>query len=150
MRQRIVKMLTDAGLDAISVENPAYPGTPDINYVGGWLELKWIEDWPKRATTPVVIPHFTPQQRVWAIRRSRVDPNGIWLILEVGRPKQWLLFRGRDVREIGKTLTRDDLCALAVIITQDPRKLLDCLNRQTHVVPRGRVSYFEWLQTYGR
>ncbi|RPJ39971.1 MAG: hypothetical protein EHM35_00875 [Planctomycetaceae bacterium] len=150
MRQRIVKLLTEAGLDAGSVENPAGPGTPDVQYVGGWVELKWIEDWPKRATTPVVIEHFTPQQKVWAIRRARVDPCGIWLVLEVAKAQQWLLFRGKDVAEIGRSLTRDDLYALAVIVTRDPRELLHCLNRTTHSIPHGRVSYYEWLQLYGK
>lgn len=129
MRQRIVKMLTEAGLDAGSVENTAGPGTPDVQYVGGWAELKWIEDWPKRASTPVVIDHFTPQQRVWAIRRSIVDPGGIWLILQIEKAKTWLLFRGSDVREVGKTLTRIDLHRLAVAFSDDPHFFLPWLRR---------------------
>lgn len=129
MRHRIVKMLTEAGLDAGSVENSAGPGTPDVQYVGGWIELKWIENWPKKAGTPVVIPHFTPQQRCWAIRRYVADPKGIWLILEVGETKEWLLFRGVDVREIGKTLTQDQLRKLSILTTKDPHRFLPWLDQ---------------------
>ncbi|MCK9569066.1 hypothetical protein M0R72_09000 [Candidatus Pacearchaeota archaeon] len=129
-RQRTVQALNRAGLDAISVENPAYPGTPDVNYVGGWVELKWIADWPKRAATPVKINHFTPQQRVWAIRRSMADRHGIWLMLQVGKTGEWLLFKGEDVGEIGKTLTRDELYDLAVGIESGPEKFIPLLRRR--------------------
>jgi hypothetical protein len=123
-------MLTEAGLDAGSVENASGPGTPDIQYVGGWLELKWLAAWPKKADTPVVIEHFTPQQRVWAIRRAQVDPQGIWLLLEVEKTREWLLFRGQDVREIGKTLPQSELRLLAICVTKDPHDLLPYLTHK--------------------
>jgi hypothetical protein len=129
-RQRLVQILSRAGLDAISVENPAYPGTPDVNYVGGWIELKFIDNWPVRAKTPIVIPHFTPQQRCWAIRRSLADPHGIWLIIQVGKTNEWLLFKGGDVKDIGKSLNREQLYDLAVEITYHPEEFVRLLRRK--------------------
>ena len=87
MRQRVIRAL--APLDAISVENRAYPGTPDVNYVGGWLELKWLREWPKRAESPVVIGHLTQQQKVWLFRRMNKQGNA-YLVLQC--KKQWLVY----------------------------------------------------------
>jgi hypothetical protein len=89
MRQRVIHLLRS--LDAISVENPVYPGTPDVNFVEGWLELKWLPDWPARKETVVHIDHFTPQQRVWLLKRSTHRGNAR-LLLCVHR--EWLLFDG--------------------------------------------------------
>lgn len=94
MRQTLVKALKKANLDPISVENPAYPGTPDLNYVGGWLELKWLKQWPKRGGT-VRIPHYTSQQRVWSIRRW-IAGGACFLVLQVEKTQDWLVFQGDD------------------------------------------------------
>ena len=58
-----------APLDAFPVENGASPGTPDVNYIDGWIEVKLVDDWPKRAATPVRIKHFTPEQRATLLQR---------------------------------------------------------------------------------
>lgn len=89
LRQRVVRLLSEHGLDAVSVENSAYPGTPDINYVGGWVELKWVQKRPKRA--PVRTPHFTPQQRVWLRRRWHAGGRA-YLLLQV--EDSYYLFNG--------------------------------------------------------
>lgn len=67
MRQKVVKDLRY--LHAVAIENSAYPGTPDVNYVEGWLELKWVDRWPARGGI-LRLPHFTPQQRIWLRRRN--------------------------------------------------------------------------------
>lgn len=95
MRQRVVKALRP--LDAISVENSAYPGTPDVNYVEGWIELKWVREWPAREGTAVPVKHFTPQQRVW-LKRRWYRNGAAWLLLQVGRT--WLLFDGATASQI--------------------------------------------------
>jgi len=92
LRQNVIKSLRS--LDPISVENPAYPGTPDVNYGGeegeGWIELKHLIKWPPHDHI-VKIEHFTPQQRVWLFRRWHYGGR-CCLILQVGR--EWLIYRG--------------------------------------------------------
>ena len=80
-----------AGLDPVRVENPAHPGTPDVNYIGGWVELKHAYHWPKRPDTVFIIRHFTPEQRTWLIRRWAAG-GAVHLLLQVAN--DWLLFTG--------------------------------------------------------
>jgi hypothetical protein len=96
MRGRVVLALRE--LDAHAIENPIHPGTPDINYVEGWIELKWLRSWPKRADTVIPLEHFTKQQRIWLLRRARYNGN-VYLLLQVNR--EWLLIHGRRVAHIG-------------------------------------------------
>lgn len=88
MRQKVCKALKS--LDAVAVENPIRSGTPDVNFIGGWLELKWLRSWPKEEITIVSLPHYTQIQRRWAQRRfERGGYCG--LLLQVGR--EWMLFK---------------------------------------------------------
>lgn len=88
LRRAVLTALRD--LDAVAVENSAYPGTPDVNCIGGWIELKQLSAWPRRGGI-VAIEHFTPQQRVWLARRWRRG-GAVYLLLQVGR--EHLLFDG--------------------------------------------------------
>lgn len=97
-------------LDAVAVENRCGPGTPDVNFIGGWVELKWLRAWPKRAETPVKLDHdLTPQQRAWLKRRSHRG-GSTWVLLQCRR--EWLLLPGRVAAEVIGTATRLDLIAL--------------------------------------
>lgn len=96
-RQTTIKLLRP--LDAFSVENTiCLPGTPDMNYGGvykgvryeGWIELKWEGDWPVRGG-PLRLPHYTPQQKVFA-RRRRHRGGACYLLLTVAR--DWILLDG--------------------------------------------------------
>lgn len=89
MRSRVTRALRE--LDAVAVENPVYPGTPDVNYLHGWIELKWMRRWPSGRETPVRIDHFTPQQRSWLLRRARRGGK-VHVLLQVKR--EWLLMEG--------------------------------------------------------
>lgn len=108
LRQTIVRELKS--LDAISVENPVYPGTPDVNFIGGWMELKWLRKWPERKETIVSIPHFTPQQRVWLYRRWRRGGFSC-LLLKVGR--EVLVFDGDVASESVGRVTKGELYDMA-------------------------------------
>ena len=88
MRQRVVKALKP--LDAISVENAVGAGTPDVNYVEGWIELKQMEQWPSRGG-PLRVPHFKPHQRVW-LRRRWKKGGAAYMLLQV--KAEWFLLAG--------------------------------------------------------
>jgi hypothetical protein len=106
MRQRIVKILKP--LHAVSVENSCGSGTPDINYIGGWIECKCVNTWPKNPSAIVKIPHFTPQQRLWI--KKRLQAGGVvQVILKVGR--DWVLLpEYSDVaNNLGRSWTKEDI-----------------------------------------
>jgi len=126
MRRRVNDILRRANLDPVSVENPAHPGTPDINFVEGWIELKQLERWPLKAEALVAVRHFTPQQRVWLKRRYQANGN-VWLLLQVG--DEWLIFNGAVAAECMGRVTRDELYRVASNFWNplNERGLLECL-----------------------
>lgn len=82
-----------AGLDPVRIEShDTDTGIPDVNITLGWIELKYMREWPKRATTPLRVDHFTVEQRAWLTRRWAAG-GSCWVILKVGAD-EWLLFRG--------------------------------------------------------
>lgn len=89
LRSHVVAALKP--LDARPVENPVDPGFPDVEFVGGTIELKKLEHWPVRAETPVKLDHYTQQQRVWHTRRWTKGGN-VTLLLQV--ESEYLLFTG--------------------------------------------------------
>ena len=89
------------------------PGTPDVNFIGGWIELKWLRSWPKRAETPVILAHpLTTEQRAWHRRRAKRGGNN-WVLLQCQR--EWLLFRGRVAADFLGVSTRAELYRHATI-----------------------------------
>lgn len=106
-RRRVVQLLVDVG--AFAVENTALPGTPDVAYLHGWIELKVLRTWPKRADGIVRMPHFVARQRVWHFNWHR--HGGISFIL-IKIEDDILLIPGRHAYEIGFT-TRPVLEAMA-------------------------------------
>lgn len=132
-RQVLIKALNKRGYDATSVENPACPGTPDVQFIGGWIELKFREKWPKRADTTVRIEHFTPQQRVWLLRRYmaeiklRIPDPHCWLLLYVEETREHLLFDAETAsRKVAKDgATQAKLREWAFLITKDLQEIID-------------------------
>lgn len=94
MRGRIVQVL--AGLHPVAIESGyVNPGTPDVNFIGGWIELKCVMSWPARPSTPLRVPHFTNEQRIWLRKRCRAG-GGAWVLLRVGKGHKadWIILRG--------------------------------------------------------
>jgi len=99
--------------EADRIENSAALGTPDVYYtlrepymnVMGWLELKYVHEWPVRACTPMKIPHFTPQQRLFIQRHFPYGCN-VKLLLQVAR--DYILLEG-DKALLIDTLTKQGL-----------------------------------------
>ena len=126
MRQRVIQGLRS--LDAVSVENPARPGTPDVNYVEGWIELKQLPRWPRGGPDEIVrVAHFRPGQRVWIGRRARRGGR-VHVLLQVGA--DWLLLPGEvAARELGR-VSRARLEEMAVRVWVggiDMKELKACL-----------------------
>jgi len=104
MKRRLLTALKP--LDGIPVENKVRAGTPDVNYIDGWMELKWLRSWPKRNGV-VLLPHYTLGQRLW-LRRRGLRGGKAMLVLQVG--KQWLFFDWEySYESVGKTETKENL-----------------------------------------
>ncbi len=126
LADRVMKILKP--LDACRVENPCLPGTPDVNYVWGWIELKQVDNWPVNSHIPLRVPHFTPQQRIWLERRVRRGGKA-HVLIQVAR--EYILLSG-DVAAImlGES-TRQELIESAVFhvtAKELPEALLDACN----------------------
>lgn len=119
MRRKVVRALRDADLDAVAVENPAHPGTPDVNYAGGWIELKYLPAWPAKGGV-VRIRHFSKQQRIW-LERRRDAGGAAYLLLQVGT--DWLLLDGRDAARYVGRVGRKKLLNLALHSTDSWSKM---------------------------
>jgi hypothetical protein len=88
-------------------------GVADVSFAmngcwHGWMELKHIHEWPKRASTVVRIDHFTHEQRLWLRLKGEAAGN-TWLLLNVGDARgEWLLFNWRKLPLVG-VVTRSEL-----------------------------------------
>jgi hypothetical protein len=107
MRSRLVLRCKD--LDMKPVENKLTKGMPDVNYVEGWLELKWLRGWPPKGGT-VAIPHYTNHQRLWLKRRWERGGRA-FLVLQV--KNEWFVFCGCDALPVG-TIDRTGLMEIAL------------------------------------
>ncbi len=126
MRRNIVKLLTP--LHAIAVENRVGAGTPDVEAMGAWIELKQLPSWPVRPTTIVSIVHFKPEQRLFLETRWERGGNA-FLLLQVKR--EWVLLDGDVAAKIVGHVTRATLIANARYYwpTGIDKELLTCLHR---------------------
>lgn len=114
-KEVVIPGLKKLGADPIAVENGrCHPGTPDVNWTHGWIELKVNPAWPARASTLVKFETFTKQQRIWL--RNRWNAGGsAYLLARVGR--NHLLWTGSDAADFVGIVDREKLEALAVMNT---------------------------------
>lgn len=104
-----------AGLDPVRVENAlgSGTGTPDVNYVGGWIEDKYLPAWPKKANSIVRVRHYTPEQRAWHIKRCNAGGR-VHVVIEVAG--EWFVFDGRTAAaNLGVHWTRYDMGAFTLL-----------------------------------
>lgn len=126
-RRRVIRELKL--LDAKAIENPIGPGTPDVNYIEGWIELKWLRRWPAKKDSVVPLPHFTIGQRRWLRNRYRKGGNA-WLLLQCG--PEWLLFTGRDAHDYVGKLPREGLYKVSRVRWTrglNGKELIECLQK---------------------
>lgn len=131
MWERLREPMLKLRLDPVRVENPALPGTPDVNYREGWVELKHADRWPPKGG-PLRLTHPpTPEQLVFLTRRWEAG-GAAFLCLRVGR--EWLLFRGRDANRLwnaGREAPpgRGELVEAAELMSSSPREVAERLGR---------------------
>lgn len=106
---RVRKALKE--LDPVRVENRVEKGTPDVNYIEGWIELKWQRRAPKNGGILKLDHEFMLEQRVWAIRRHHLGGK-VFLLLKVSN--EWLLFHGHVAAEYLEYVTLEKLREVAI------------------------------------
>lgn len=79
----------------------------------GWVEMKVLPDWPKRATTGVRLDHWTSGQRYWS-QRHQSSGGRVALLVEIAAVREILVFRAADVATKIDTWTRQEWCNRAV------------------------------------
>jgi|WetSurMetagenome_2_1015567.scaffolds.fasta_scaffold08816_4 hypothetical protein len=140
-RTQMRRVVVDAlrALDAISVENGARLGTPDVNCTLGWIELKYVESWPARPATPLAVDHFSPQQRAWIARRARLG-GFVCVVLKVGR--EWLILDGAWAALCLGKVDKSRLVGAAVGYwgTFNKREFKECLKNFSSERPSFRES----------
>lgn len=94
------------GLDPVRVENRVELGTPDVNYVEGWIELKNQKRKPRDADKIFILDHYTPEQSCWATRRAYAGGR-VFLLLKVSN--EWMLFMGHVAAEYLNKVSLNEL-----------------------------------------
>lgn len=103
LRNYVRPRLAAKGVLTTHHEDALNAGIPDLSYSGGgvngWIELKWLPAWPKRADTIVKIDHYTKEQKHFLLSRGRAGGR-CWLLLRVGR--EHLLFDHERAQHVGE------------------------------------------------
>lgn len=108
MRSQLIKLLKP--IHAVPVENAAEEGTPDVNTVYGWLELKLLDRWPVRGGA-VGAKLLRPAQRTW-LRTRCAHAGSAWVLLRVAN-EHLLLWGAWAAEHLGRT-NKEQLVEAAV------------------------------------
>lgn len=91
------------GFDWTRHEDKLTSGIPDASYgfegVGGWVELKTYDCWPRNPDQPLRFHDLKPTQVNWAIRRGRKQRR-VWFLVAVA--DDWFLIRWKYARQLGR------------------------------------------------
>lgn len=85
-------------LHAQPIENMLAAGTPDVSLATGWVELKWLREWPARASTIVRLDHYTEEQRQWLLDHWQAG-GGAWLVLKCRQ--EWFCWDAQAAQMVG-------------------------------------------------
>jgi len=70
---------------ATRIESNAGNGVPDVVFcvpnINGFMELKFIKEWPKRPETKVKLP-LRPEQKLWVETRGKRGGN-VWVFCRI-------------------------------------------------------------------
>lgn len=96
--KKLRKALTNDRIILQRIESPmTASGIPDLCYsyagVNGFIELKYMKQWPKRSDTRVRIPHFSKAQKLWLYRHFEFG-NRAFLLIQI--EDDYLLFKGKE------------------------------------------------------
>lgn len=90
-------------------EDKLTSGIPDCSYganqVGGWVELKTYDSWPRHPDSPLRFSDLKPSQVNWAVARGRTQGR-VWFLVWVD--EDWFLIGWRYARRLGE-MTRSEL-----------------------------------------
>lgn len=110
--------MVKAGLDPVRVETYTADGIPDVQYIDGWIELKYAANWPRFGGV-FRIGHYTQQQKIWGLRRWHAGGLA-FLLLNV--QNDWLLFDGWTAFHFLGKINRAELEKLALVNYSGPSK----------------------------
>ena len=83
------------------IENMVGAGIPDVTYcckgTDGWLELKYMKNWPKRESTLIKVG-LEDSQYAWMRRRLRNRSKNIFVFVQVG--KEYTLIPIIDIKTL--------------------------------------------------
>jgi hypothetical protein len=120
--------------DASRHEDAVSSGTPDVSWaarqVNGWLELKVVDNWPKK-NNEVVPAEIRPSQRVFLKKRSRFGKH-LGVFIYIKKTNEYFLFlKPSSISAIGKIYTQLDWhvhCDIhAIDHLPEPTRFLDVL-----------------------
>ena len=104
------------------VENLTEDGMPDVNgcHEGCefWIELKQLDEWPKRKSTKVKVGMRESQLR-WIAARGKAGGN-VHVLAQVA--DMYLLFWWKSVGRLYEGMTREELYKEALYITRSMNK----------------------------
>jgi hypothetical protein len=125
--------------EATRHEDALQKGIADVSYISmlgqhGWIELKQVNEWPKRESTILRIDHYSDDQRMWLKRKGKSGAF-TWLFLKVHR--DYMLFDWLQAQYVGK-LPKDPLKRAACGLWEgrmDWEELGEKLCKETRYLP---------------
>ena len=120
------------------VENRVKKDTPDLYLAAhwaldgaraplrGWVELKVLDRFPARASTPVKINHWTTGQRYWALRHAK-HGGMTWVVVAVEDVGQVYVFDAVELAQHEGAWTMADWGSFGQVLDRRDAKAAEVL-----------------------